>query len=193
MVNLDSSLLIGQGANRVCYRHSTDPCKCIKIPKKNSIYTQALECDYYRKLELHNISWKHLSRYYGETETSLGKGFVYELVLDFNQTISLPLSYYLSAIPTKDVSLDMVLKSLKELKEFLLENKIIVRNLRPYNILYKRMNHTEGLAVLIDNIGHHNNRYHLSDYISILARKDIRKKWKKLESIVQKSAISKSI
>ncbi len=193
MFDLDSHLLIGQGANRVVYRHPTEPYRCIKIPKDRGIHTQALECDYYCKLELHNISWNHLSRYYGETETSLGKGYVYELIRDYNQTISLPLSYYLSTMPTKDIALDMLLKSLRQLKKFLIDNKIIIRNLRPYNILYKRLNQQEGLAVLIDNIGHHNNHYHLSDRIPVLARKDIQKKWKKFESSIQISEMPISI
>jgi len=193
MFNLDSHLLIGQGANRVVYHHPTEPYKCIKIPKDGGINAQTLECDYYCKLKLHNTSWDHLSRYYGETETSLGRGYVYELIRDYDQAISHPLSYYLSSAPTKEITLDMLLKSLLELKEFLINNKIIIRNLRPYNILYKRLNHREGLAVLIDNIGHHNNRYHLSDHLSILAKRDIHKKWKKFESSVQKSGIPISI
>ena len=72
--------------------------------------------------------------------------------------------------------------SLRELKAYLLNYKIIVRNLRPYNVVFQKTSQLKGIAVIIDNIGHHNNFYHLSDRIAYLARRDIQKKWRKFET-----------
>ena len=180
-MNLERSLLISEGANRMCFRHPADSTKCIKIPKLGGHRAQALECQYYRRLASNDISWDQLSRYHGVVETNLGKGYVYDLILDFDETISLPISDYLCTEPVNNIDRRVIFDSLHTLKEYLLANIIIVRNLRPYNILYKRINVQEGIAVLIDNIGHHNACFHLSDATALLARKDIRKKWKKFE------------
>lgn len=181
MLQLNNSLLFAKGANRSCYRHPLDSNKCIKIPNTGGMRTQILECNYYRRLESNNIFWKHLIRYFGEIETNLGRGYVYELVCDFDQSISLPLSDYFCSNPNKKIELEIILKSLAELKEYLLNNKIIVRNIRPYNIVFKRVKPQSGFTVIIDNIGHHNNLYHISDNFAFLAYKDILKKWNKFE------------
>ena len=83
MLYLDESLLVGKGANRICYQHPVEREKCIKIPKVSNCQTQALECEYFKLLYTNNISWKHLSHYYGEVNTNIGRGYVYELIRDF--------------------------------------------------------------------------------------------------------------
>lgn len=183
MLDLDDSLIIGKGAHRVCYRHPSDQSKCIKIISVADDSSQRLECKYYQQLEAADISWKHLSRYYGVAETNLGKGYVYQLIRDFDGKVSLSLAEYLNDSVANNVDTNLIIDSLRDLKKYLLENKIVVRNLRPYNVVFQRTNQTEGEAVIIDNIGHHNNFYHLSDRIAFLARKDIQKKWHKFESI----------
>jgi hypothetical protein len=188
MLYLDDSLLIGKGANRICYQHPLEQEKCVKIPHASSYKTQILECDYYKLLHSNNISWKHICRYHGEVDTNIGRGFVYELICDFDNTISLPFSDYLQLTPSRDIETEVILQSLKELKQYLLLNKIIIRNLRPYNILFKRASPTSGIAIIIDNLGHHNGLFHISDRIAYFARKDIKSKWQKFESILWSQA-----
>ena len=88
MLHLEDSLVIGKGAHRVCYRHPLDQDKCIKVANNANDSAQALECKYYDKLLAENIDWKHLSRYYGAVATNLGNGHVYQLIKDFDGTIS---------------------------------------------------------------------------------------------------------
>ena len=182
MLYLDDSLVIGKGAHRICYRHPSEQNKCIKIIHSADKSMQRLECKYYQQLALADINWEHLSRYYGTTETNLGTGYVYQLIRDFDGSISLALSEYLNINAPKKIGSELLRDSLGELKRYLLENKIVVRNLRPYNVVFQRISSTNGIAVIIDNIGHHNNFYHLSDRIAFLARKDIQKKWRKFET-----------
>ena len=182
MLHLDDSLVIGKGAHRVCYRHPFDQDKCIKVITATDDYVQRLECKYYQHLDAANISWKHLSRYYGDVETNLGVGYIYELIKDFDESISLPLTKYLNKKKSENTEFETIRNNLAELKKYLVENKIVLRNLQPYNIVIQRTSPTDSLAVIIDNIGHHNNAYHLSDRFAFLARKDIQKKWKKFES-----------
>ena len=184
MLRLDDSLVIGKGAHRVCYRHPSDQNKCIKISSVANDSAQRLECRYYEKLAAANINWKHLSRYYNTVETNLGDGYVYELIKDYDDIISRSLMDYLFDKKNQEVEREVVLDSLAKLKNYLLENKIIVRNLRPYNVVFRRTAPAAGIAVIIDNIGHHNNLFHISDRVAFMARKDIQKKWAKFESIL---------
>ena len=102
------------------------------------------------------------------------------LVRDFDENISLSISHYLSAKNNSNINSEVIHKALMELKYFLCENKIIVRNLRPYNLLYKRVDRQGGRIVIIDNIGHHNNRFHLTDHVGFLAKRNLLKKWQNL-------------
>ena len=186
MLDIDNSLMIGKGANRICYQHPADSGKCIKIPISDSHKVQTLECKYLQKLKSAGIPWRHMSQYYGEIETSRGKGYVYELIRDYDNKISKKLTDYLGIVPEEYIEFEAILHSLAELKIFLLDYKIIVRNLRPYNILLKRPSHQDCIAMLIDNFGHHNSLPHLSDHIAYLAHKAVEKKWKNLETRVNK-------
>ena len=105
MLNLDDSLIIGKGANRTCYRHPSDKEKCIKIPNNSQCETQALEIQYYELLASNRIALKHISQYYGEIDTNVGKGYIYELIRDFDGEISKPISDYLDLNPTIYISL----------------------------------------------------------------------------------------
>lgn len=182
MLKLDDSLIVGKGANRICYRHPAEQSKCVKIIKAGGDRAQRLECKYYSRLIAENINWQYISQFYGMTETNLGDGYVYELIRDFDGSVSLSLVNYLNTEDTNKENVRAILKSLDDLKKFLIDHKILVRNLRPYNIVFKRTDSDHGHSVLIDNIGHHNDYFHLSDYIALLARRDTRKKWKKFES-----------
>ena len=68
-----------------------------------------------------------MSRYYSEIETNLGKGYVYELIRDYNKAISLPFSYYFENISRMDIPLKNLLRLLGELKEYLLVNEISLK------------------------------------------------------------------
>ena len=188
MLHLNDSLVIGKGAHRICYRHPKDINKCVKIPNQSECLDQALECEYYQYLESINISWKHLSRYYGEIYTNLGNGYVYELIKNYDHTISKSLSDYFSVFPTNKISIEIITQSLFDLKKYLLEYNISVKNLRPYNILFKKISPQNGYFVIIDNIGHHKNHFYGYSTFDFLVKFDINKKWKKFELALSKEA-----
>jgi len=180
MLTIDTSLLIGKGANRYCYQHPQDANKCIKIGIDQNSPNDKLEKKYYQLLLKRNISWNMLAKYCGEENTDLGKGLVFELIRDFSGQVSNTLEYYTEN--ASQIFSDDLFDALLLLKPYLIEQQIILRNLKPYNLVYQRINKEEGKMVIIDNIGHHNSLFHLTDYIKSLAVKDILKKWNKFES-----------
>ena len=77
-------------------------------------------------LELKKINWNHLSRYYGKVETNYGSGYVYDLVLDFDNTISASLYDYFNKTSPTFINLDTIYISLEKLRKYLIENEIII-------------------------------------------------------------------
>ena len=187
MLDLDESLLIGQGNQRKCYQHPTDLSKCIKISNPAKQKSQQLEYIYYKKLQRRNICWDMLAQSYGHCQTNFGQGYIFEFIRDFDGGISQPISSYLYSETESIIRQEDLFEALLLLKVYIFQQKITVRNLRPYNFVYKRLNQHSGQAVIIDNIGHHNNLLHLSDYIPALALRDIKKKWNQFENSFMKT------
>lgn len=185
IVYLDDHSLIGKGANRYCYFHPAENNKCIKISIDPASKNAVLERKYYQRLVKRQISWAMLSRYYGEVRTNLGKGQVFQLIRDFDERVSKTLDCYLNNLnenTANPIAREDLFGALLLLKAYLCKQKIVVRNLKPYNLVYQRLTKKDGKLVVIDNVGHHNAKPHISDYSTRLFMRDLQKKWKRLES-----------
>lgn len=137
-----------------------------------------------------------IPRFYGEVETNLGIGSVFDLILDPDGTPSQTLGYYLSTDQQRELYIDSLSNSLHSLKEYLLRQRIITMTLKPKNILCQKRPSLRFRLFLVDNMGN-------SDFISIcnysryFAEKKIRRKWKRLEDTfltqMQKGGAGKKI
>ena len=178
MVILESQALIGKGASRECYLHPEENDKCIKIRFTETDAKDKLEQYYYARLSQRKISWEMLSRSYGPVETDHGTGYVFELIRDYDGSISQTLQYYLSSSGSGIISVEEICAALTRLRQYLIKGKIILANIKPYNLVYKKISPEEGLLVIIDNIGYHNSWFHLCEYIDWFAIYRIKKKWR---------------
>jgi len=180
MLTLESSSLIARGLRRACYFHPADENKCVKIIFAGDHKETLREQSYYRLLEKRAISWRMLARFYGNIDTNRGKGAVFELIRDYNGAVSKTLEQYLSVIDEKELNYQELSRTLPLLKQYLLKWKIVTMALKPQNIVYKKINESEGALVVIDNIG-------ISDFIPIcnyvdrMAIRKINRKWQRLE------------
>ena len=80
-------LVVGVGRHRACYIHPADTSKCIKVvhnPGEHAFQEIKRELAYYKHLESYLKDWSGLPRFYGEVETNLGRGFVYDRIVDFD-------------------------------------------------------------------------------------------------------------
>ena len=179
MVHLDPTALFAKGTHRECYLHPEQPDKCIKVSLPNREHQDELEQYYYKVLSQRNVSWQMLSRSYGMVETNRGQGYVFDLIRDYDGTISKTLKHYLSHDPAREIPIETLCLSLSRLKQYLLEEKIILATLKSWNFVYQKQTTTQGLLVIIDNIGYHNFRFHLCEHWDWFARVRIQKKWKK--------------
>ena len=178
MVTLESQALIGKGASRECYLHPEENDKCIKIRFTETDAKDKLEQYYYARLSKRKISWEMLSRSYGPVETDHGTGYVFELIRDYDGSISQTLQYYLSSSGSGRISVEEICAALTRLRQYLIKGKIILTNIKPYNLVYKKISPDEGLLVIIDNIGYHNSWFHLCEYVDWFAIYRIKKKWR---------------
>lgn len=183
MLNINEADLIGKGAHRECYRHPEDKRLCVKIivgDKKETIEIKR-EKKYYRHLQNRGISWDMIPRYYGNIETNLGPGSVFDLIFDEDFSVSKSLEYYLSSEGRTEQYYESLSHAWFALKNYLMQNRIITMNIKPYNILCQKV--TSGIVRLfvIDNI--YNSEFiPVSTYLGFFARRKISRKWQRFEN-----------
>ena len=173
-----TTLEVGKGNERKCYVHPDDEHKAIKVSYEQKIGRSKqtrIETAYYIKLlKRKSMDWSHLPRFYGEVETNHGKGFVVELIRDFDGSVSKSLEYYL-----KEYGIEPFYGELDAYRRYFLDNLIIFNyGMMPKNILRRRISEMEGELVLIDGMGDVSH-FTLPNLIPILARRKIQRRWDK--------------
>ena len=170
MINLNNIEHFAQGGNRRCFIHPLKKDRCLKVSfkgqsekvKKNAAWYKKLrsaesfddnlrEQSAYQQRSLKNNNpnkWKHLARWYGMVETSIGPASETELVLDNNQNIAITLEKYLFTFGMTDE----IKKALDDFESWLRSSLVLTKNIIPHNIV---VGYEDNLIVLkiIDGLG----------------------------------------
>jgi len=179
VLDLTGSPLLGKGSSRLCYLHPGDPGKCIKITYTSDPDVEKQELKHYRHHRRRGISWEMLAQSYGHVETSMGKGVMFSLARDFDGSISRTLDHYLT-----DEKLTPPATVLTELfgnfRSYMLRERIVVRELKPDNIVLQRLTLNRQRLILIDGLG--NNQFlPIANYMNTFAKRVILRKWRTFE------------
>ena len=153
--DLSDPLVVGVGRHRACYIHPKDNTKCIKVvhnPGVHAFQEIKRELTYYRHLESYLKDWSELPRYYGEVATNLGPGFIYDRIVDFDGRPSQSIEQRYSVKNLTQLG-DELLVLIDKLMRYLWDNRIVTMSIKPYNILCHRINESEIIPVVCDNIG----------------------------------------
>lgn len=185
MINIQPSDLIGKGVHRECYIHPKNADQCIKIVYRGGEAETVREQKSYRYLAKRGISWEMLAKFHGSIDTNLGTGAVFDLVRDYDGSISKTLDTYFKLTDETTISYSNIVQCLCELKHYLLEYNIITMAFKPKNILYKRLSHTTGRCVIVDNIGN-SDFIPICTYNKFLGNKKILRKWDRFEKALYK-------
>ena len=186
MLYIDRASLIGRGRHRECYKHPGNRDLCIKLIVKDSPLEIKREKQYYRHLQKRGISWDMIPRYYGDAETNLGLGSVFDLISDHDLTVSKSLEYYLSSEEQTEKCYESLSESLHLLKKYLLDNNIVTMDLKPYNILCQKNESGISRLFLVDNI--YNSEFiPVSNYSTFFAKRKIARKWQRFEENILKA------
>ncbi len=176
-LHLQDEDFLFQGDNRACYVHPHDDNSCVKIlhagrHKK----VQQRELRYFNSLYRRKADMSKVARLLEVCPTNKGEGVVFELIRDFDGSISKTVHDYL--IQNKPEYDAMLVDKIAELKAYLYTEAIVFRDLITLNMLIQRKSATDFSIVVVDGIGH-------DDFIPIcniskrLARKKIIRMWNK--------------
>ena len=144
---------IGEGQERICYRHPHDPDKLVKIQKGSADKQTRRELELYRRLaQRKHTDFSQVPRFYGRVRTNLGPGFVTDLITDYDGEISKPLSWFFArGYPVQEFQ-----PYLDELKHYLLENQVVFSvDIRRTNVLFQKLSPERARLVVIDGLGNH--------------------------------------
>lgn len=183
MIILNNDLLIGKGTHRACYRHPDTDNLCIKVSHEGFSHEQEEELAYYQRLNNKKIQWDLLTRYHGVVETTIGKGYVFDLVVDSNNQTSKTLEHYLNE-PNSEALAAPLLK----LKDYLIKNLVITKEIKPRNIACINNNGIIESCVIVDDIGN-TEFFPISNYVSTMAKRKIARRWQRFEGSLNKQGL----
>lgn len=162
LIELDDSLIIGKGSERVCYQHPNDSNLCIKIRYriKRSRDESEREFEYAQRFVKQGLKVP-LALPVEWVETNLGRGLVFPLIRDDNGEISSALD----RVEDKQL-LEQVFT---EFAQILLTNTISVTDLRIQNLVLQRTK-TGPRVVMVDGYGYTNdflkNLYRITKFVT---------------------------
>ncbi|MCG3711428.1 YrbL family protein [Aliarcobacter butzleri] len=185
---LNDSLLIGKGGGRACYIDPRDETKIIKVSyTKEGDSNSQNQIDYiyinYLKKQKRDLSY--ISSCYEYVKTNLGKGLVFDRVLNYDKTSSKSFRYL---IANKMINLEEQKILLSELKNYLEKNEILFADNSLTNILCKEVREKQYKLIIIDGLGA--KRIGLKFWLYLRSRiykkYKIKKQWTKFMLMYQK-------
>ena len=177
-------LVIGVGHHRVCYIHPEDPAKCIKVIYNFTDHADVevkRECAYYRRLQKYLTDWRGIPRFYGEVQTSLGTGYVYDRTVDFDGKPSQTMLQRYQGFKESPELYDEMLHLIEVLERYLTDNHIVTMNIKPMNVLCHRISSTDVFPVICDNLGT-SAFFPIAEYCPWFARKKLKRQFERMRS-----------
>lgn len=185
-LELSDSLIIGRGTHKITYHHPTCSHLCVKI------LFQQNDIDMQRELKYRATrkqSSQLLPKYWGTINTNLGTGYIFEKILDFDNSLSLTLDEYIkNGFATMNET-----KLKNHIKEILLsfqkswfKEKIVVSNIELVNFMVQRKSPTETYIKIVDNIGTP-VLVPIAYYFDYFVTKRAEKYWKRFLNLLQET------
>ena len=178
MIQLNNSYLISKGSERSCYVHPSDSDICIKVTRKFGPRTHARnkrEVKYAEKYNQSSPSLTVVPYYYGTIETNLGIGVLFQLVRDYDKSISIRLADHI-AKNTIDSTLQY---KIVDLYHTLLKASILVSDLHPGNLLLQKSSENDYKLVMIDGFGN-SDFIKICDYSHFFLKKKLIRKFERM-------------
>ncbi len=182
-LKLDRNRVIGRGSSRSCFRHPFEKSRCVKVEKRDYLKITREEIKYYKRFQKRGISWDMLARFHGTVETDLGEGAVFDMPHDYDGGISRTLDHYLHAqsIPAGELG-----KALRAFKDYMKQERIVVRELKADNLVFQRSSRSLGKIVLVDGLGN-NEFFPFANFSRFFAWRMLHKKWQKFKNSLLKN------
>ena len=192
MVELKKELLLGDGGERLVFIHPDDNNKVIKVLQpgiKIHNFQNELEFKYYDFLTKKNRDFSNITKCFGYIDTNLGKGLVFERVLDFDGQDS----KFLRNCLNDDIFSEAQEKEiLEDLKTYLFKNEILFIDCSSHNVFCKKISEDKYTLIIYDGLGARRDGIKLSLYMKskLYTKYKIKKQWKLFIKNCEKSKAS---
>ena len=153
-LELTEDLFYGAGRHKKCYLHPDNDNLCIKIAYNRGGQTDLLrEINYIKVLKRRNKNYDLLPQYYGEIETNLGHGYLFEVIRNFDKSKSIILQEILLSPSLFKQNFDLTVKMVQALKSKLFDNEIITMGLFPENVILQKISANEHKVRIVNDMG----------------------------------------
>ena len=154
IIQLDDSLLYGQGSHKKCFLHPHNKNLCIKIAYNEGGQKDLIrEINYIDVLKRRHKDYSILPKYFGKVNTNLGTGYVFEIIRDYNNSRTQTLEDFITDLNLFSQNYSLIVRLLKELKEKLYKNEIITMVLFPENILFQKTDENTYRVRIVNDMG----------------------------------------
>jgi len=192
MIYLTEDLFIDKGINMAVYINPNNPMQCIKI-QIGSMREYYLEMAYRRSRQRRRLPRSSfMVKYYGEVETNLGTGYVFERVTDYDGTTSMSIHELIQlamqagekGLSVKQIAgtekeLPRVKDSLLKLYEEIFQDRVIVNDPNCKNFMIQFSTPTSWRIRIIDGLGYR-VLIPVSYYIEFFSVRQIQRFWRRL-------------
>ncbi|TBW55960.1 hypothetical protein EZI54_10675 [Marinobacter halodurans] len=170
MIDLNHQAPFAAGYNRTCYRHPDDPRLCLKVLRPENIEARFARQPWYKKLlgrdrindnrqeiiahrQIAALAdpqqaWRHLPRFHGSIDTTLGPANVSELITETDGQPGTTLERYLE----HNGRTTEVERAIGQFADWLRQTGLLTRNLLPHNLVLARRDDRLTLY-LVDGLG----------------------------------------
>lgn len=183
MLILQEKHFIGKGRERTVYMHPQNKKYCIKIANEQYSRSQRVMLREIKYLIRHQDFLKHLSRYHHEVVTNFGRGFVFDLIRDYDGHISKTLEFYIKQSNLRKINHLEV--KIDEIFQDLLERKAVVHDLKPHNILIQWSSNNNYKLIIVDGFGN-SDFIKICDYSRRFALAKLVRKFNRLKKIIER-------
>lgn len=190
-IDLSHAKRIGSGNERICFEHPDHPHLCIKVyhpmeevMKHTKVVRQQNEMEsfYFGQLEKRGVPFLYLPKCHGWVDTSLGRGLVFDRVINDDGSAGVALTTMLAdGTLNKQQARDVLL----EVQNYLLQYSISICDVSPGHILMRRQG-TQLIPQVIDGVGSRYNdwKLYLLTFVHFFARRKTKSLWQKLISMM---------
>jgi len=175
---LTDDLYLGMGKHKTVYAHPTDRNLCIKIIHHTPDPDIERELRYRKSLATRADSLTLIPKYFGEVDTSKGRGYLFERVINFDGTDSQNLLAVFDETIRNKKNLPLLEKILLDFKRAYFAEKIPLAGIDSKNYLLQKISPNEYRVRIIDNIGT-SALIPLAYYFNRFAKKRAEKYWRK--------------
>tara|TARA_B100001250_G_scaffold62564_1_gene48949 strand:+ start:74 stop:709 length:636 start_codon:yes stop_codon:yes gene_type:complete len=169
MIDLNGVTPFAEGGNRKCFIHPDKPDRCLKVVHPGLLENVIKNKPWYKRLrsvksfddnlrernaykqkalrDNDSETWKHLAKWYGMVETTIGAASETELITNGNSVAETLEDYLFANGLTGEITL-----SLKQFQVWLRKNLVLTKNLIPHNLVLKKVGN-EMIIKIVDGLG----------------------------------------